>query len=296
MWWITGCRGLLGREICGMLDEYNVQHYKSDMDVNIINPKSIGAFITGKQISGIINCAAYTNVEACEIAPSELINVNIIGAFNLAATAKGLDVPIIHFSTDYVFRGNVKGNRAYLETDPMSPINKYGLSKAYGDNHIRTICQKYYIFRISWLYGKHGANFVDKVIDKIQSGEGLAIVNDQIGSLTNAYDVARLVVGIIVKDPYKYGLYNFSGYGAASWFDAAVFISQSLYGLGVVPQVANIQPTTTYNANLKAKRPKFSYLSKQKIEESLGVEPIDWRDSLMSYIMSKFEAVYRNFL
>jgi dTDP-4-dehydrorhamnose reductase len=291
MWWITGSRGLLGKEICKTFNAVGIEYYATDYDVDITSSKAIHGFLKDKQISGIINCAAYTNVEAVETATEEQIKVNIIGPHNLSMITAKLDIPIIHFSTDYVFPGNVKGT-PYTETSTPKPINKYGLSKLYGDLHIIKNSKKYYILRISWLYGGGSNNFIDKVVDKMLLSHPLTIVNDQVGSLTNAFDIARLLCLLVVQDPKKYGLYNFSGYGAASWFDVAQFIGKALFSMSVLKRIPTIEPISSWNANLRAKRPVFSYLSKQKIETELGVANIDWRDSLMSYLYQRFESEY----
>lgn len=291
MWWITGANGLLGKELCEFLKAGNIEFVSSDMDVDIRSDKKICSFLRDKTIHGIVNCAAFTNVEACEVAQEELMNINIVGPFNLAVNAQRLGVPLIHFSTDYVFDGNSK--RAYTEDSRVHPLNKYGLSKWYGDRHIVQQCQKHFIFRISWLYGRHGGNFVDKVIDRILMGGELNIVDDQVGSLTSATDLCRLVLGVISSTPTQYGLYNFSGVGPASWYEVACYISKVLFSMGNIAKEPIINPCTSWSINQKAKRPSMSYLDKKKIEDVLGVAPIEWHDSLMGYIINKFESIHR---
>jgi len=292
MWWITGANGLLGKEISAFFGENNVECYLTDFNVDITKERSILNFLKDRKITGIINCAAYTNVEECEECPIDHVNVNMIGAYNLALVAKKFDVPIIHFSTDYVFSGTSK--RPYQESDITGPINKYGLSKLYSENYIMTNSDKYFIFRISWLYGRFGSSFVNKVMDKIMAFEDLKIVDDQVGSLTNAFDVAKLVYALAVQPVDKYGVYHFTGYGAASWFDIAKFIGRCMFSMGIVSREPKVEPISSWAANLKAKRPVYSYLDKSKIENELGIASADWKDSLVGYIINRYEHVYRS--
>jgi dTDP-4-dehydrorhamnose reductase len=175
----------------------------------------------------------------------------------------------------------------YLEEDPPCPISKYGASKLKGDIYVMNSGCNYFLIRISWLYGKQGINFIDKVYTKLLKENEISVVSDQIGSLTSAYDLAELTY-FLTAQRTNFGIYNFTGEGESSWYDVANFISRFLLERNKVPSPPILHALTSEQANHKfnllAVRPKYSYLSKYKIHTMFKIEIKYWQKSLLTYL------------
>jgi dTDP-4-dehydrorhamnose reductase len=187
---------------------------------------------------------------------------------------KELDIPVMYFSTDYVFDG--QGERPWKEDDPKNPLNVYGLTKSEGEDYILEN-PKHFIIRISWVFGKNGANFIKTMLRLGKDHDTLTVVNDQVGSPTYTYDLARLVVDMIQTD--KYGIYHASNSGDyISWYDFAREIFKQA-GMDV-----NVLPVGSDQYPAKAKRPSNSRMSQTRLAEN-GFEPLPtWQDALSRYL------------
>ena len=227
-------------------------------------------------INLVVNCAAYTNVELAESNIEECFNVNYEGVKNLVNALERNQGSLIHISTDYVFNG--KGNIPYSENNSVSPINMYGKSKADGENAIITSSIPFVIIRTSWLYSRFGQNFMKLVINKLDSGEELNIIGDQVGSPTNAHDLASYILKVINKmdesNVLIRELIHFSNSGQISWFDFANEIKK-LRGSNT-----KINKIKTSDIKFRAQRPKFSVLDTKKAKNFLSCEINDWKYSL----------------
>lgn len=231
----------------------------------------------------IINTAAYHKTDECEDNPERSFLVNAVGARNVAKIASEIDAINIFISTDYVFDG--RKETPYSEDDQPNPINVYGVSKYAGEMLTRYISDKHYIIRVSSLFGAAGAsgkggNFIETVISKARSGDGLNIVNDITMSPTYTKDAASAIKQIIDKE-LPYGIYHISNDGSCTWYEFAKEIFR----------IANIQarlrPITSDKYPTKAKRPANSALSIRKIKQ-YGIEMRDWREALDAYLREKW--------
>ena len=194
-----------------------------------------------------------------------MVNGDSLG--NLAKVCSEKDIPLIHISTDYVFDGTKEG--FYQETDAVNPINVYGRSKLAGEIAVSENTKKYIIMRTSWVFGRHGKNFVKTMINLFKSRTELTVVNDQIGGPTFAGDI---------------GIYNFSGKPDVSWFDFANCIYNSCKKNGIQINDVTINPIAAENFKTKAVRPQNSKLDLSKISEVFGIEPCDWKKEIENNI------------
>ncbi|WP_311552206.1 dTDP-4-dehydrorhamnose reductase [Porphyromonas endodontalis] len=280
---VTGANGQLGNEFrriastssnCDFIftDVIAAQSVET-VHLDILDVKAIEAIAIQYGISIIINCAAYTNVDAAEEDIDRANALNNIAVRNLATVTKSLNINLIHISTDYVFNGN--NHIPYRETETPNPIGVYGKTKADGERSLMSVGCKYLIFRTSWLYSKYGKNFVKTMQAVTATKDSVKVVFDQIGSPTYAGDLADTIYYIISTDQLdKPGVYHFSNEGVASWYDFALEIS-NLFG-----NVCDIQPCHSEEFPSKVKRPHFSVLDKSKIKETFCLSIPHWKESL----------------
>jgi dTDP-4-dehydrorhamnose reductase len=230
----------------------------------------------------VINCAAYVRVDDAEDEAEEAFAVNAVGAKNVALACEHINAMNVYISTDYVFDGT-KG-KPYVESDLPNPINTYGLSKYAGEIFTRNYSSKYYIIRVSSLYGVKGArgkggNFVETMIHKAKSGEEIKVVDDMIMSPTCTKDAAIAIKEIIGKKP-PYGVYHATNSGSCSWYEFASAIF-SFMNFDIA-----IKPITSRELNLKATRPENSSLESEKLEK-YGIKLRAWKDALKDYLREK---------
>lgn len=275
---ITGAYGQLGSELKEVSKgNDNFIFYFTDADtLDITDIDAIDTFVREHHIKYIINCAAYTAVDKAEDDSELCYHINRDAVFNLAKAATKHNAKVIHVSTDYVFDGN--GSTPYLETDKTNPESVYGKSKFEGEELLRQLCPDSIIIRTSWLYSVYGNNFVKTMLKLGQERDELNVVADQQGSPTNAEDLAAAIMYIVTNaeaETFKAGTYHFSNEGSTTWYDLTCAIHK----------IANIQckvnPITTDQYPTKAKRPKYSVLSKEKIKTTFPkLEIPQWEDSL----------------
>lgn len=227
----------------------------------------------------IIHCAAWTNVDGAEEPEnSDTVRaVNVDGTRNMAAAAKAVDAKMMYISTDYVFDG--AGERPWQPDDKnYAPINVYGQSKLDGELEVAKLLDKYFIVRIAWVFGQNGKNFVRTMIEVGKTHDVVRVVDDQIGTPTYTYDLARLLVDMIETD--KYGYYHATNEGGyISWADFA----EEIYRRAGMPVKVERVTTEEYGLS-KARRPFNSRLDKTKLREN-GFEPLpEWQDALRRYL------------
>ena len=229
--------------------------------------------ISEQKPDAIINAAAYTAVDQCESQEELATRVNGDAVGYLAEAAKTLGIPIVHYSTDYVFSGDF--SLGYSEDAPRKPLNAYGRSKATGEEHLERSGAKYYLVRTSWLYGKRGKNFVDTMLRLADEKKELRVVNDQHGKPTYAVDLARATKELLTT-PRPFGTYHVTNEGETTWYDFAVRILQ-LAGkqTAVVPVSSKEFPTP-------AKRPTYSSLINTKLPPIRRLE-----EALSEYLSSR---------
>ncbi|GHU73130.1 NAD(P)-dependent oxidoreductase [Spirochaetia bacterium] len=285
MVWLIGNKGMLGTELSLFLEKKGIPCIGTDREVDITDPAALAEFAAGQPITWIINCAAYTAVDKAEDDPETCGRLNIDGPGNIAAAAKKIGARLIHFSTDYVFDG--KGSTPHKEDDPTDPIGVYGLTKRDGELKLLENNPRSYIIRTSWLYGKHGNNFVHTMLRLMNEKESVSVVDDQRGSPTWAYDLSGTVVDIIntahLGRHIPYGVYHFSNEGSITWFDFAREIYEQGRNWGLIHKDCDVKPCTSTEFPSKVRRPTYSVLNKTKLRSALGIDIPTWDESLIKY-------------
>jgi len=288
MIWLVGQNGMLGRELSKILEENKLEYLGTDIETDICNISEVKNFIDGKNFSHIINCAAYTAVDKAEDEgeAEKATDINVSGVANLAFAATASDAVLIHISTDYVFSGE-NDTGPLTEKDAVNPMGVYGHTKLYGEYAIGlSALSRFFIIRTAWLYGKHGKNFVSTMINLMNTKESIGVVADQWGSPTWTKDLAEFIAVIIKNGSDQYGIYHFSGEGKTNWCEFAKKIYEYGRKSGAITKECTINSLTTEQYPTKAKRPKFSYLSKEKAITNFGIKIAKWEDSLKEYMES----------
>lgn len=275
---VTGADGQLGRCIKDLASDFPECNFffASRKDLDIENNSKIIEFFRNHSFDYCINTAAYTNVEKAESQSDAAFSANAEAVKYLSETCKKNNTVLLHISTDYVFDGE-KG-KPYAESDTTNPINVYGASKLKGEQYIETICDKYFIFRTSWLYSQYGHNFFNTILKYAQEGKPLTITTEQTGTPTNANDLAELLLSVIISRSTNYGLYHFSNKGEATWYDFARAILENAQQL----ETTKLAKTDHYRTF--AARPKYSVLSKLKICKSFSINMRGWEISLKQLV------------
>lgn len=271
---ILGSNGMLGFDLVKCFRSKEVQiHAFPKEKLNITSKEILFDKISRIRPDFIINAAAYTDVDGCEINKKKAMLVNATGVKYIALACKKYKCVPVHFSTDYIFDGEDK--KGYKEDSVANPINFYGLTKLKSEENIQCICDKYYIIRTQWLYGHHGRNFVETIIRFSKEKEEIKVVNDQFGSPTYTKDLAKNVKILISK--YKYGIYHITNGEICSWLDFANLIKK------LIKSDVKITPTSSKNLNRLAKRPKFSILLNSKFKGEIR----NWKAALREYIITR---------
>ena len=281
---ITGANGQLGqsfKKVAPAFSNYNLQ-YCDRSQLDITQKEAVDEYFTTHDLDYCINCAAYTAVDRAESEPDKASDINVKGMENLALACQNANIPLIHFSTDYVYHN--QQNTPFKEDDPTHPQSVYARTKLEGEQIAQTIHQQVMIIRTSWVYAEFGHNFVRTMHRLGQEREQLRIVFDQIGSPTYAPDLAEAVLNIITKvecgevtQEKLHGIYHYSNEGVASWYDFALAIFE-LSGIK-----CQVTPIETKDYPTPAKRPPFSLLNKGKIKATFDLEIPHWRESLKNY-------------
>jgi len=272
---ITGANGQLGSEIKKISSQYKLDFIFTDInELDITDKINLEKFFSFSQINYLVNCAAYTAVDKAEGEKDKALLINSKAPKYLAEYSNQYGFKLIHISTDYVFNG--AKNTPYLETDSVDPLNHYGVTKLKGEIEIQNICQKYIIFRTSWLYSSFGNNFVKTILKLAKEKDSLQVVVDQIGTPTYAKDLAIAICEIIQDYNFEKinGLFHFSNLGVASWYDFAHYI------LKKARINKKIIPILSQDYQTRAKRPIYSVLSKTKFEKYFNIAIRHWSDAL----------------
>lgn len=280
---VTGANGQLGKE----LREFSSLHtglefvFLSKEDLPIDRFELVRKYFNTLKPAYCINAAAYTAVDKAESEKelAFLINGEAVGV--LAAVCKEHNTKFIHISSDYVFNG--KATHPYTENFPTDPINIYGASKLEGDKQAMQLNPESIIIRTSWVYSYYGKNFVKTMMRLMSEKDEVKVINDQLGSPTNAADLAEAIFNIIglchlqIYDWHP-GIYNFTNEGVISWYDFAMAIKE------ITNSPCDVKPISTPQYPTPAKRPAYSVLDKTKIQKTFGVKLKKWEDSLKTCI------------
>ena len=262
---ITGAYGQLGKEMERQHKSLaGFTFFFTDVDsLDITNQQAVVRFCQEKSINIIVNCAAYTAVDLAEDEEDKALLVNATAVANLGVAAQKVGGHVIHVSTDYVFDGT--SNLPYTENMPTAPVSAYGRTKLAGEEQLLAACPSSIVIRTAWLYSTFGKNFVKTMIALGESRDELAVVFDQIGSPTNAADLAEAILKIIAltennASAFVPGVYHFSNEGVCSWYDFAISVHK-MAGI-----TCRINPVRSAMFPTKAVRPAFSVLDKSKIK------------------------------
>lgn len=272
---VTGGRGQLAKCIkmaSKRRADLNISFEDSSL-FDITNSSQMRVYLSkNKGFEFLINCAAYTNVDLAEKNKDKAYQVNAEGAEKLAKLCKEFNIKLVHISTDFVFDGS--NTRPYKETDVPNPSSVYGASKLQGEKNIMERLSSYFIIRTSWLYSEFGSNFVKTILRLADTQKEIKVVSDQIGSPTNAHDLADFLLEIISINSTNYGTYHFSNTGETSWYGFA----KEVFRICNVSADLQLISSSAY-ASL-ANRPKYSVLDTKKGKKTFNVNPDYWVDSL----------------
>jgi len=276
---VTGANGQLGQALQSIAGNYRSIDFVfcSSSDLDITNKENCETVFNKINPDYCINTAAYTAVDKAESEPDKAQLINVFGAKNIAENCKEFDVKLIHISTDFVFDGTKSS--PYNEMDLPNPKGVYGQTKLDGERAIQEVFSNYFIVRTSWVYSQFANNFMKTMLRLASEREAISVVNDQIGTPTNAVDLAEALVQIILTDNKQpttknYGIYHFSNDGQCSWYDFAAEIFR-------VNKISiNLQPIPTTSYPTPAVRPAYSVLDKSKIKSVFVIEVLNWEESL----------------
>lgn len=273
---VTGAKGQLGQDLMAELASRGITGIGVDVeDMDITDAEACRRVISAERPDAVIHCAAYTAVDAAEDNAELCRRINSEGTKHVAQVCRELDIKMMYISTDYVFNGG--GERPWEPDDHREPLNVYGLTKYEGEIAVEQNVQKYFIVRIAWVFGVNGKNFIKTMLRLGKEKGAVSVVDDQIGSPTYTYDLARLLVDMIQTD--KYGRYHATNEGLCSWYEFACEIFRQA-GMDEV----KVTPVDSDGFPAKAKRPSNSRMSKEKLTEN-GFERLpSWQNALERYL------------
>ena len=272
---VTGVKGQLGHDVMNELAKRNHTGVGVDIEeMDITDKDACRRVITEAGPDAVIHCAAYTAVDAAEDNVELCRRINGEGTRNVAQACKEADVKLMYISTDYVFDG--QGTRPWEPDDERHPLNVYGQTKYEGELAVEELSDKYFIVRIAWVFGVAGKNFIKTMLRLGKERGAVSVVDDQVGSPTYTYDLARLLVDMIQTD--KYGRYHATNEGLCSWYEFAKEIFRQA-GMDVP-----VTPVSSSEFPAKATRPSNSRMSKEKLSDN-GFERLPaWQDALGRFL------------
>jgi len=272
---VTGARGQLGADVLKELSSRDIEHKGVDLeDFDIADKQATFDSLKKYHPDTVIHCAAYTAVDKAEDEPELCCKVNVVGTENLAQACRDANAEMIYISTDYVFSGD--GNTPYETDSPKGPRSVYGKSKLAGEDAVLRHLERYYIVRISWVFGQQGNNFVKTMLNLSQTREEINVVSDQIGSPTYTVDLAVLLCDMVLSK--KHGIYHATNEGYCSW---AEFAQEIMRQSG---SHCRVNPISSAQYHTRAERPKNSRLSKRSLDEAMFRRLPEWKDALAKYL------------
>ena len=272
---VTGVTGQLGYDVAKELERRHIEYKgvgSKDMDLTV--PSEVEKVVAAYHPDAVIHCAAYTAVDKAEDEYGRAMDVNAKGTLALAKTAKEIDAKFLYISTDYVFDGT--GTVPFTVDAAKEPLNMYGLTKLFGEQAVQLEMTKYFIVRISWVFGKNGNNFIKTMLRLGQSHDELTVVADQWGSPTYTADLAPLLCDMVETE--KYGIYHATNEGITNW---AEFAAEIMKEAGLP---CRIKPIPSSDYPTKATRPLNSRLDKSELDRAGFKRLPEWRDALKRYM------------
>ena len=281
---VTGCNGQLGRAINQEYEGSGAVFLNTDVAegenvtaLDITRIDEVLELVEKEKPDVIINCAAHTNVDACETQWDAAYRINALGPRNLSIAAEKAGAKMIHVSTDYVFEGNAK--KPYTEFDAPNPVSAYGKTKLEGEKFVQQFSSRFFIFRTAWLYGD-GKNFVKTMLRLSETHDEVSVVCDQLGSPTSAAELAKAIRHF--EQTENYGLYHATCEGDTNW---AQFTEEIFKRAGRTTKVNYVTSEQYAQMNpASAKRPAYSILDNYMMRLADGYQMADWRDALDVYM------------
>lgn len=273
---VTGATGQLGYDVLKELQRRGIEcKGVSSQDMNLTDDAVVEDVITQYHPDAIIHCGAYTAVDKAEDESNLCMKVNVEGTLAIAQAANKIGAKLIYISTDYVFGG--QGNFPFATDDEKDPLNIYGASKLLGEQVVQLTCKKYFIVRISWVFGKNGNNFIKTMLRLGKERKELSVVSDQWGSPTYTADLAPLLCNMIETE--KYGVYHATNEGVTTW----AFFAVEIFKEAGIP--CNVHCISTEEYPMKALRPKNSRLSKKSLDAAGFKRLPMWKNALKRYLV-----------
>jgi len=284
--WIAGAEGMLGSEVVTALRSAGISVAASDREVDIADEKAVQEYIdTINNPDWIVNCAAWTAVDAAEVNEKAAFALNAAAPGILAKAAAHCGACLLHISTDYVFNG--KASVPYAPDAPVDPCSLYGRSKLAGEIAIQEALPQHAIIRTAWLYGKNGPNFVSTMLRLMQERDEIGVVADQYGAPTYAKDLAEAIRNIVTHPERHVGTWHYTNKGMITWHEFACAIYEIARSQGVLTNECKIVPLTTAQYPTAAARPAYSVLDTSTLEHDWGISIPDWRHSLEKFIVEQ---------
>ena len=278
---VTGYKGQLGYDVVKELTKREIESKGVDIDdFDITDYEATSNYIQGYNPDIVVHCSAYTAVDKAEENIEVCRAVNVDGPKNIAAVCKELDCKMVYFSTDYVFPG--VGEEFYEVDSKTGPLGQYGMTKLEGELAVTDTLEKYFIIRISWVFGINGNNFIKTMLRVGKEHDVVSVVDDQIGSPTYTVDLAKLVCDMLVTE--KYGTYHATNEGICSW---AEFTEEIFRQAGYDTKVKHV---TTEEYGAKAPRPKNSRMSKKSLDDAGFDRLPDWKNAVGRYLVEMSNA------
>lgn len=273
---VTGVNGQLGHDIVEECQKRNIEAIGVDVkEMDITDAHQVNEVITSSHVDAVIHCAAWTAVDKAEDEVEQCRKVNRDGTKHIVDVCEKLDLPLMYFSTDYVFDG--QGEEPWNEYDERHPLNVYGKTKYEGELEVERL-KKHFIIRISWVFGINGGNFIKTMLRLGKERKEVSVVNDQIGSPTYTYDLARLCVDMIQTK--EYGTYHATNEGICSWYEFACEIFKQAKMDVIVHPVDSTQFPT------RAVRPKNSRMNQTELDKHGFTRLPSWQDALQRYLLN----------
>ncbi|YCI75543.1 dTDP-4-dehydrorhamnose reductase [Bacillus sp. R1-10] len=273
---VTGVSGQLGFDVVREGNKYGFEMYGTgSKELDITNKENVCEYINKVKPDVIVHCAAYTAVDKAEDYKEDCYDVNTNGTKYLAEAAKQIDAKFIYISTDYVFDG--LGDAPFTEEDIPNPIGQYGITKFEGEMVVKSILEKHFIVRVSWVFGLNGNNFIKTMLRLSETRDELNVVGDQFGSPTYTVDLSHLLLQMAQTE--KYGIYHASNEGFCSWAE----FSQEIFNQA--NKTVKVHSITTEEYPTRAIRPKNSRMSKQKLVDAGFNQLPTWENALSRYLV-----------
>ncbi len=272
---VTGSAGMLAKDVIPQLSELGHEVVApSENDFDIADLDTVRVAVSRHKPEVIINCAAYTLVDEAETEEHQAVMINGFAVQNLCLVCQERDIPLVHFSTDYVFDGDKEG--PYTIYDEPDPASAYGRSKLLGERYVLWLLNKFYLIRTAWLFGHHGRNFIETMLELGQSRKQISVVNDQKGCPTWTRHLAQTVAGLI--ETQRYGIYHATNSEPTTWFDFA----REIFRLSNMD--VEVLQVTTDQFPRPAKMPRNSVLDPFPLPQVLGRVMPSWREALDEYM------------